>query len=455
MGSPARQARVARLAARSLPRQLTVLDRVRALSLPPAAVLVAAVPCLFLHATYQPTLSFGFGDTSVDVTLADLAVAAVVLTAAVHARRHGIGALAVGRWAFVAVGAYAALVLVAVAYPLLRDEPYDWHVHLVSALKWAWYGLLAPATAILVERRRDGLLLLRAVVAWSAAAAGWAALQFLGLVAEFEGMRPGQREPSFVGIHDFAALSGAALVVGLVGLAPAGSAVGRGWMRAGLAAGAVGVVLSGAVTAVAGLWLAAVVLLVLQRPGRRVAAGVALVLVTVTLGTALMRAEALTRFAEFVGLRDETEDTGVESYAHRTLLAYIGVQIWLDHPLVGSGWQASDEEFAYGPQLAAAHERFPDEPDEAFPSPEHPWGVQNAYVQTLADLGLVGLGLLVALAAAAAATGVRAARASPTALVGLLWLLVAAGIWAGIGLVPGIPLAALTWLALGLVCARG
>ena len=38
-----------------------------------------------------------------------------------------------------------------------------------------------------------------------------------------------------------------------------------------------------------------------------------------------MRAEAIERFAEFVGLRDRVEDTGVQSYAHRTLLAYIGV----------------------------------------------------------------------------------------------------------------------------------
>ena len=43
----------------------------------------------------------------------------------------------------------------------------------------------------------------------------------------------------------------------------------------------------------------------------------------------------------------------------------------------------------------------------------------------------------------------RGARGSPVPVVGLAWLLVAAGVWAGIGLVPGIPLDALTWLALG------
>ena len=37
-----------------------------------AIVLAAAVPFLFLHATYQPSLSVGLGSSTVDATLADL-----------------------------------------------------------------------------------------------------------------------------------------------------------------------------------------------------------------------------------------------------------------------------------------------------------------------------------------------------------------------------------------------
>jgi hypothetical protein len=48
-------------------------------------------------------------------------------------------------------------------------------------------------------------------------------------------------------------------------------------------------------------------------------------------------------------------------------------------------------------------------------------------------------------------------RAPPGAVVvttaGLLWLLVAAGVWNGLGLVAGIPLDALTWLGVGLIGA--
>ena len=120
-----------------------------------------------------------------------------------------------------------------------------------------------------------------------------------------------------------------------------------------------------------------------------------------------MRATTIERFAEFLGIRDRVEQTGVESYAHRTLLAYIGGRIWLDRPVTGVGWQASSEEWAYGPFLDDARARFPSEPDQAFPSPEHPWGIQMLYLQVAADLGVVGIALL-----ARARGGRRRRRAS-------------------------------------------
>ena len=143
------------------------------------------------------------------------------------------------------------------ATPSLLGEEYDVGVHAVSVAKFAWYACLLPATVLLVRSVRDAVPLLRVVVAWSVAATAVGLLQFLGVVAEFEGKRPGQREPSFVGIHDFAALSGAALVVGAIGVALGdGRPVGRRWSAVAVAAGALGVVLSGAMTAVIGVWLA-------------------------------------------------------------------------------------------------------------------------------------------------------------------------------------------------------
>ena len=422
-------------------------------------VLAAAVPFLFLHATYQPTASIGLGSTSVDVTLADVAIAATLVAAASRARREGWEPLRRARWL---IGLAAALVLVgavSLATPSLLGEEYDVGVHAISVAKFAWYACLLPATVLLVRSVLDAAPLLRAIVAWSVAATTVGALQFLGLVAEFEGKRPGQREPSFVGIHDFAALSGAALVVGAIGVALGdGRPAGRRWSTAALAGGALGVVLSGAMTAVLGLWLAVAAVLVGARAlgvlRARRALALAGVVLLVTAGTAAMRADTIERFAEFIGLRDRVEQTGVESYAHRTLLAYIGGRIWLDNPITGVGWQASSEEWAYGPFLEDARARFPDEPEQAFPAPDRPWGIQMLYLQVAADLGIAGVVALLALAATGIAAGIRGIRSSPVALVGLGWLLVVTGVWAGIGLVAGLPLGALTWLAFGLVTVR-
>jgi O-antigen ligase len=424
-----------------------------------ALVLAAAVPFLFLHATYQPTLSIGAGSTSIDVTLADAAIAATLVAAVARATRDGWEPLRRARWVLVFAAALVVVGAVSLATPSLLNEDYDVGVHAISAAKFAWYASLLPATVLLVRSIRDAVPLLRVVVAWSVAATGVGLLQFLGVVAEFEGKRPGQREPSFIGIHDFAALSGAALVIGAIGVALGdGRPVGRRWSGVALATGALGVVLSGAMTAVLGLWIAVAAVLLGARALRvlraRRAVALLAVVALVTAGTAAMRADTIERFAEFIGLRDRTEQTGVESYAHRTLLAYIGGRIWLDHPLTGVGWQASSEEWAYGPFLEDARARFPNEPEQAFPAPDRPWGIQLLYLQVAADLGVAGVAALLALVATGLAAGIRGIRSSPVPLVGLGWLLVAAGVWAGIGLVPGLPLGALTWLAFGLVTVR-
>jgi O-antigen ligase len=422
-------------------------------------VLAAAVPFLFLHATYQPTLSIDVSSTSIDATLADAAIACVVVAAIARARRDGWGPLANGRVVLGLATAFLVVAVASLATPSLLDEDYAFASHAISVAKFAWYATLLPATLLLVRSLRDVVPLVWAVTGWSVAATAWGVLQFLGVVSEFEGKRPGQREPSFVGIHDFAALSGAALVLGALGIALGdGRPAGRRLSVVALVSGAVGVVLSGAMTAVAGLWLATAAVLLgaravaALRPRRALA--LAAVTVLVTAGTAAMRADTIERFAEFLGIRDRVEETGVESYAHRTLLAYIGGRIWLDRPITGVGWQASSEHWAYGPFLSDAHARFPDEPAQAFPSPDHPWGIQLLYLQVAADLGIAGIATLLALAAAAIAAGVRNLRASPNALLGLGWLAIAAGVWSGIGLVAGLPLGALTWIALGLVNVR-
>ncbi|HTK24037.1 MAG TPA: hypothetical protein VL264_07395, partial [Gaiella sp.] len=253
--------------------------------------LAAAIPFLFLHATYQPTLSIGVGTTSIDATLADAAIALVVAAAAVRGHREGWMPLRSSRALLGLTAAFVLVGAISLATPSLLGEDYALAVHAISVAKFAWYACLLPATVLLVRGTRDAVPLLRAVVAWSVAATSWGLLQFLGVVSEFEGKRPGQREPSFVGIHDFAALSGAALVVGSLGIAlRGGRPVGTRWAYVGVVTGALGVILSGAMTAVLGMWLAVAAVLLGARVLRALDARRALALLgvalVVTAGTA-------------------------------------------------------------------------------------------------------------------------------------------------------------------------
>jgi O-antigen ligase len=427
-----------------------------------AFVPALAVPVIFLHVTYQPKITFGVHSTTVGVELSDLAVLAVVLAGALVGVREGWSALRPARWLWVAVGSFLALVVVATIHPLVWQQHYHFLKHLVTAAKFCEYGLLAPAVALLLRARREALPLLWAIVAWSATATAWGLLQFAGLVNELEGKRPLQREPSFVGIHDFAALSGAALALALAALA---LREGRAVVWVAGTAGAIGLALSSAAAGAIGIALAATAALAVAAARRELARRRALAVVALAgvaaLGVLLLRNGDIPRAIRAVGIGSKPRpEIGIElgSYTHRSLLAYIGVRIFAGHPVVGVGWQGSEEQENYEPYLAAAHRRYPHDPAIAFPSPQHPWGVQNAYLQTLADLGLVGFALLVTLFAVAVVLGARAAlRAPPGAAVataaGLLWLLVAAGVWNGLGLVAGIPLDALTWLGVGLVGA--
>jgi O-antigen ligase len=136
------------------------------------------------------------------------------------------------------------------------------------------------------------------------------------------------------------------------------------------------------------------------------------------------------------------------------MLAYIGLRIWADHPLLGVGFDRSGNR--YQRYLAAAKRKFPNQPAQAYPSPAHPWGVQNFWVQLLADTGVIGLALALATFVVGLVTALRAPpRRLFLGLVAAGWILVAAGTWNAVGIVAGIPLQAVTWLGLGLAAASG
>jgi hypothetical protein len=417
-----------------------------------AAVLAAAIPPLFLHVDWQPGFSVGLGSTSVGVELSDLAIVAVVGTAIAAARARGTAVLRAALPLWVAAGAFVSWVFAATLYGPVVLDGYPALENLVTAAKLAEYAALAVAVPLLIRARDELGVVLVVLVGWCVLATAVGAVQFLGWDA-FDAWSAGRRQPSFLGHHDFAALSGAVFLIGLASLGLSAGPVGR-LQTVALGAGGLGFVLAASSAGLAGLAAAVVVLgglgLRARRPLRRIAWAVALS-AAVALGVLALRGGDVADFLDFAADEQRTETEQVESYSQRTVLVYIGGRIFLDHPLIGVGWQGSVEPEAFEPYLDDARRRFPDEAPLAFPSPERPYGIQNAYVQALADLGAVGFALLLAPFAVGLWLAARAALAGSAAgVLALLWLLLAMGLWLAQGLVTGIPLAALTWLALGL-----
>jgi O-antigen ligase len=279
-------------------------------------------------------------------------------------------------------------------------------------------------------------------------------IQFFGANIFVSGATGG-RQLSFLGFHDFASLSAAALILGAATFALPRLSLDRrlGWFAA--VAGCIGVILSAALAAVIGIAIASAVIVLLGLLRRElVMRGLAIAGVSVAialLGAVAMRGKDL---GQYFGLKKEAHaSTNVESYAHRTVLAYIGYRIWRDHPVAGVGFEASNDPSRYMRYVPAAKRRYPNEPALAFPTATRVYGVQNFYIQHLADLGVIGLFLLAAVFAAALAVGIRA-LGSTGATIGVLWTLVVAGLWIAQGIVAGLPLDALTWIAFGLA-ARG
>ena len=410
------------------------------------------VPLVFLHAEYQPSVSLG----EATAYLSDFAVLAIGALGVVAALRLGTAPLRLARGVWIAAAAFLCVVFASTVYGALVADEYAFFTHFLTAAKFAEYALLALAAPLVFRARGELAPLLATLTVWSAAATAGAALQFLGVVNEFEGRRPGQREPSFLGIHDLAALSGATLAIALLALALGGgasssppSARDRRLVWLAGVSGALGLVLSGATTAIAGVAAAGAAAWLL---GRRRALAILLIVVSVACGVIAIRTADTRPLLDALGIerRYDVATDPEASWQQRLALAYVGGRIFLDEPLFGVGWQRSEDAEVYAPYVDDARRRFPDLPERALPSSEHPWGVQNAYVQAAADMGVVGLAAFLALFLVPLRT---ASRAGAAGAVPILWLLVSMGVWIGLGLVAGIPLVALTWLAAGLAAA--
>jgi hypothetical protein len=418
-------------------------SRLRAADVLPL-VAAASIPLVFLHAMYQWHGKIG----PADVYGSDIAIALVVASAIAAGFLWGWQPLARGRTLWILAGALLGLFVISCFWRPLELPT----KHLVTAAKSIEYALLAPAIVLLFRRRVDVDRFLAVFVAWAVAAAGWGVLMFFAIVDDPEGPRPGQREVSFLGHQDLGGFTGAALAIGFAAMAlrtrPRLAVVA-------VIAGSLGVIIDASVFAYLGTILAAIAAAWI---GRRVGTmtvrrGLAMagILLVVGSGVYVLRGSDVSNYLSFLGITPakKTSSADVQTGSQRAMLLWIGWKIFEDHPILGVGFQRSGNR--YQPYLAEAKRKFPGQPPEAFPSPAHPWGVQNFWVQLLADTGIVGFALAVATFVTGLVMALRQAKLrSFFALAAAGLILVAAGTWNAIGIIAGIPLDAVTWLGFGL-----
>lgn len=98
---------------------------------------------------------------------------------------------------------------------------------------------------------------------------------------------------------------------------------------------------------------------------------------------------------------------GSSSATHRAVVAAAGWRIFAGEPVIGVGWQRSSSPAVIGTgEIAAAlRDQFPSAKPYFFPDVT-PTSVHNAYVQVLAELGLIGFALFT-VAMARSALGIR------------------------------------------------
>jgi hypothetical protein len=261
----------------------------------------------------------------------------------------------------------------------------------------------------------------------------------------------GGRQPSFLGDHDFAAIATLPLCYGLV-LIYARGHDRRAWLA--IVVGSIGCVLGAALASLLGLYLAVALLIAARAVGRRLTlrdvAATVLVVGAVTAATLTMRSGELGFLQSWFGKPPSAPGKYASSWSQRLIFAYIGGRIFIDHPVLGTGWWSNLPRQEFAKYLPDARRHYSDQPANYFPTTEYV--PQQTYDEILYELGVVGgvlfLGVLVGAGAAALRAGRRGAD-TVVQYVPAAWFAGSLGALAGEGFFGGTPLAASFWLVVG------
>jgi O-antigen ligase len=314
---------------------------------------------------------------------------------------------------------------------------------LVAGVKLVELAVLGLALIVLVRTRAQFEALVDVLLIFTLAA------DVIGLIKFVDG--GGGRQASFLGEHDFAALSTLPLLYGLALLANGDRR--RAWIA--IVAGSVGCILGAALASLLGLYLGAAVLIVIALAYRRLRfrqlLSTVLVVAAVTGGTLEIRSGDLGFLQSWFGKPASRPGQYASSWSQRLIYTYIGGKIFAAHPILGTGWYGVLPPRVFDAYLPAAHRRFSDQPASYFPPPNAPYIPQQTFDQVLYELGAVGGAALLALLVLVGQATVRVAR-NTTAGVGAVpaaWLAAALGALAGEALFGGAPLVAIFWVVVG------
>ncbi|MEX0673990.1 MAG: O-antigen ligase family protein [Gaiellaceae bacterium] len=406
----------------------------------PFLVLCAALAASMIRAVDQPAAVVAVAGTDVAVTPTDAAIAALAVL--VLARLLGAGALPrPARAPTLAAAAFSGW--------LLLSSALNGADALSGAAKVLEYGVLALGTVLFVQRRAQLWLLLGALLAVAVVADVWG---LVGLITS-----GGVRQGAFLGSHDLPALGTLLLAVAGAILVTRSSRL-RWFGVAAALAGALGVVLGAALAGLLAVWLVVAAVAALAAARRSLSLpGLALM---VAVAAAVTAAAIPIRSGDlgFVEAGPSLQAESAGSWSQRLIYTYIGWRVFLDNPVLGTGWHGQLPPSEWAHHLDDARARFPDQPPHYFPRPNDELIPQQTYDQVLFELGLVGALLFLGLAVVAARAAVRVGRAwprggpdEPLAYLPAAWLAAIAAMLAGAALYGGLPLMALFWLTLGVV----